>query len=55
MNLTFFLRSALLSLLLAVCYPGKAGDEKLADALPKTAQNSSLIVLLGCLYSGVET
>ena len=47
MNLTFFLRSALLSLLLAVCYPSKAGDEKLADALPKTAQNSSLIVLLG--------
>lgn len=47
MNLTFFLRSALLSLLLAVCYPGKAGDEKSANALPKTAQNSGRIVLLG--------
>ncbi len=47
MNSTLILRSALLSLLLAVCYPGKAGDGKAADALPKTAQNSGRIVLLG--------
>lgn len=47
MNLTSFLSSALLSLLLVGCYPSKTRDEKPADALSKTAQNSGRIVLLG--------
>ena len=47
MNLTSFLSSTLLSLLLVGCYPSKTRDEKPADALSKTAQNSGRIVLLG--------
>lgn len=42
-----FLCIALLSLLLAACYPNKASSEKTANTPPTTAPNSSRIVLLG--------